>query len=231
MSLLQATDFFDLECYEHRSLFDNCQHVWEALGNLSSYLETFSYSPLTSSYPGVVFVNPEKISIGLGTVIEPGAYIEGPCIIGKGCQVRHGAYLRQNVITGDQCVIGHCTELKNVILLNKVHLAHLAYGGDSIYGNGCNLGAGVKCANLKLNGAQVIVHCLGNRYETGRRKLGAVIGDGGQLGCNSVTNPGTLLGKFCQIYPCTNFGGFAPAESIIRLEAKAVITSKSAIQS
>lgn len=224
--LLHASHFFDLDLYEHKSLFEGDQFVWEALAKLDAYFKAYTFLDKLKEYPGVTFANPESIHIGTGTIIEPGAYIEGPCIIGKRSLIRHGAYIRKNVITGDDCVIGHCTELKNAILLNDAHIAHLAYGGDSIFGNHCNLGAGVKCANLKLNDSLIVIHHEDKHYATNMRKLGAIVGDDAQLGCNSVTNPGTLIGKRTHLYPCTNFGGVAPEDALIRLESRAIIISK-----
>lgn len=224
--LLNASQFFELDQYEHKALFEGSLFVWEALAKLDAYFTEFSFSSKAQEYPGVTFVNPECIHIGLGTLIEPGAYIEGPCIIGEKCSIRHCAYIRKNVIAGNGCVIGHCTELKNVILLNHAHIAHLSYAGDSIFGNHCNLGAGVKCANLKLDESPIVIHHEGKHYATNRRKLGAIIGDGTQLGCNSVTNPGTLIGKRTHMYPCTNFGGIAPEDALIRSESRAVIIQK-----
>lgn len=223
---LQASYYFDLELYEHKKLFEGCQFVWEALNNLEGYFRSFPNFRILENYPGVTFVNPEAIYIGSGSKIEAGAYIEGPCIIGKRCTIRHSAYLRKNVITGDDCIIGHCTELKHCILLNKASIAHLAYGGDSIFGKGCNLGAGVKCANFKFNGSSIVIHHEGKSYATNLRKFGAIVGDYSQLGCNSVTNPGTLLGKGTHLYPCTNFGGVALENSLIRQESKAAIFSR-----
>lgn len=229
MTDLEIAYFFDLISFEHKVLFANCLYPWEALSNIEGYFETFFQNkPHCKAYTGVTLVHPEQIFVGEGTVIEPGAYIEGPCILGKNCTVRHAAYLRKNVIAGDGCVLGHSVELKNVILLNRAHIAHLSYVGDSIFGNDCNLGAGVKCANVKFDGSKIIVHANAKEYPTGFRKLGAIIGDRVQLGCNSVTNPGTLIGKDSYLYPCTNFGGVAPADSSIRLPHKALIFSKTA---
>lgn len=224
--LLQPSDYFDLDGYEHNALFEGNDYVWEALNKLEAYFKTYAFSERLGNYPGVTFVNPESIYIGPGTTVEAGAYIEGPCIIGRHCSIRHAAYIRKNVIAGDDCVIGHCTELKNVILLNKAHIAHLSYAGDSIFGNHCNLGAGVKCANLKFDDSPVVIFYEGQQYPTHLRKLGAIVGDHAQLGCNSVTNPGTLIGKKSFLYPCTNFGGVVPENSYVRLEYKPVILSK-----
>lgn len=169
--------------------------------------------------------NPENISIGKGTVLEPGVYIKGPCIIGENCTIRHGAYIRGNLITGNGCVIGHDTEIKNSVMLNHAQAAHFAYLGDSILGNRVNLGAGTKCANLKLDHKNIAVRFGERLIETGLKKFGAIIGDDSQTGCNSVTNPGTLFGKQVFCYPCLNVGGFVASKQLIRPSNKVVISS------
>lgn len=210
--LVSPTAFFILGHFTHAELFEGCTYVWEALERLSDYLKKQKLGKIEVEIPSSVHVvNPELISIGRGTVVEPGAYIQGPCIIGNNCQIRHGAYIRGHVIAGEACVIGHDTEIKHSILLDRVNAAHFNYVGDSILGNGVNLGAGVKCANLKLDHSPVTVVVQGERYKTGLKKLGAILGDGAQLGCNSVTNPGTLMGRGAIAYPCVNVQGFIPA--------------------
>jgi UDP-N-acetylglucosamine diphosphorylase / glucose-1-phosphate thymidylyltransferase / UDP-N-acetylgalactosamine diphosphorylase / glucosamine-1-phosphate N-acetyltransferase / galactosamine-1-phosphate N-acetyltransferase len=205
---LEPDLFFDLSSFAHRDLFAGCRFVWEALSRIQSYLAQHTLGEIQVDIPpGAFLANPELISIGKGSVVEPGAYIQGPCLIGEGCTVRHGAYIRGQFIAGDGCVIGHTTEVKNTVFLNGAHAAHFAYVGDSILGNRVNLGAGTKCANLRLDGGQVVVHFEGKRYPTGLRKFGAIIGDDGQVGCNAVTNPGTLLGKGVFCCPCLNVSG------------------------
>ncbi|MGZ3732828.1 MAG: UDP-N-acetylglucosamine diphosphorylase [Parachlamydiaceae bacterium] len=223
MFKLDIPTFFDLTKYAHRSFIENCDALWDPLSKLEPYLkECLKGNFPSSNYPGAILVNPDLIKIGQGTVVEPGAYIEGPCVIGDHCTIRHGAYIRGNVLAGNHCVIGHGTELKNTILLDHVHIAHLSYAGDSIFGNGCNLGAGAKCANLRFDGKPIVIHYQEQKYLTNRRKFGVIAGDHVQLGCNSVTNPGTLLGKGVYLFPCTNFGGVAPPHAMIQLEAKAI---------
>ncbi len=200
--------FFDLENFKHASLFEKYTYPWEALKNLSSYLKKQKLGNIEIFLDqGIYLVQPSLISIGKGTVIEPGVYIEGPCIIGENCVIRHGAYIRGGMICGDRCVIGHATEIKHSILLNDAKAAHFNYVGDSILGNGVNLGAGVKLANLRLDEKDIIISLNGEKVETGLKKLGAVIGDEASLGCNSVTNPGTLMGKMASCYPCMNVSG------------------------
>lgn len=223
-STLSASNFFNLSQFSHAKLFESSTYVWEALGKIHSYLKTQKLGKIEVEIPqGTFLINPELISIGEGTVIEPGAYIKGPCIIGKNCTIRHGAYIRGDVITGDGCVIGHDTEIKNTIMLNNAHAAHFAYLGDSILGNRVNLGAGTKCANLRLNNSVVEVFVENQKISTGLRKFGAIIGDDSQLGCNSVTNPGSLIGMKVFCYPCTNFGGVIPGNSLVKSEASFVV--------
>ncbi len=156
------------------------------------------------------------IQIGKGTVIEPGALIKGPTIIGDHTEVRQGAYVRGNCLIGDRCIVGHTTEMKSAIMLNDAKAGHFAYIGDSILGNAVNLGAGTKLANLKIVDFEMVIRVEGKEYKTGLRKLGAILGDNVQTGCNSVTSPGTLLGKNSLVYPCVNVsGGYHPNRSII----------------
>ncbi len=209
--------YFDTEAFTHHLLFDGCAYVWEALDRMGPYLENFRLGDIDGEISDSAYLtDPEMISIGKGTVIEPGAYIQGPCIIGSNCLVRHGAYIRGNVITGDHCIIGHDTEIKGSILLDKAQAPHFAYVGDSILGNRTNLGAGSKCANLRFDGKSVSIHINGETIDTGRRKLGVILGDSSELGCNSVPNPGTLMGRHSFAYPCMNFGGFVPSEKILK---------------
>ena len=217
LNMLSTERFFDLSAFEHRALFSGCTEVWQVLEKLESYLLHLPLGNIASvRQEGAFFIDPDQISIGEGTVIEPGAYIRGPCIIGRHCQIRHGAYIRGNVIVGDRCVVGHTTELKHSILLNHARAAHFAFVGDSILGNDVNLGAGVKCANLRLDGSEIVIRVEGGGRPTGRRKLGAIIGDGCQIGCNSVLNPGTTLGKNAICYPCINIGGMIAEGQVVR---------------
>lgn len=225
MNKFSPSYFFDLTNFAHASLFKDCTYVWEALSKIKLYLQNSSLGNIEVTVPeGVYLINPELISIGKGTVLEQGAYIKGPCIIGENCSVRHGAYIRGDFIAGNNCVIGHDTEVKNAVMLDKAQAGHFAYLGDTILGNYVNLGAGTKCANLKLDHQNVSVNIDGDLFDTGLKKFGAIIGDESQTGCNSVTNPGSLLGKQVCCYPCVNFGGFIASRQIIRPAQKAIIT-------
>jgi UDP-N-acetylglucosamine diphosphorylase / glucose-1-phosphate thymidylyltransferase / UDP-N-acetylgalactosamine diphosphorylase / glucosamine-1-phosphate N-acetyltransferase / galactosamine-1-phosphate N-acetyltransferase len=223
---LSSSYFFDYTQFFHKSIFQNDPFPWVVLQHLVPYLkdQLLGHHQGTIS-PSAYLIHPELISIGEGSIVEPGAYIQGPCIIGKHCVVRHGAYVRGNVLIGDHCVIGHDSEIKHSILLDKAHAAHFAYVGDSILGNEVNLGAGTKCANVKLDQKTINLHVGEQRIVTPMRKLGAIIGDKTQLGCNTVTNPGTLIGQSVRCYPCLNIEGYIPSYSLIKPSTKPLIIS------
>ncbi len=141
----------------------------------------------------------------------------GPTIIGENSVIRHGAYVRGNVVVGDDCVVGHTSELKGAILLNGSGAPHFNYVGDSILGNRVNLGAGTKLSNLKIIAGNVKVRIGDTEYDSGLRKFGAILGDNAQTGCNSVLNPGTLLGCGSMVYPNATVTGYVPPQSIVKL--------------
>lgn len=227
-SLLKAQNLFDLENFKHALLFENVEYVWEVLSLISKFLLSLPLGKIeTEVPPGVTLVNPETISIGKGTILEAGAYIKGPCWIGENCSIRQGAYIRGDLITGDSCVIGHVTEIKNALLLNHAHAAHFAYVGDSILGNHVNLGAGVKCANLKLDRAPITLSYREEKKNTGLKKFGAIMGDGCQIGCNTVLNPGTILGKNVDCYPNVTLGGVVESNQSIKNKDRLCFIAKS----
>jgi UDP-N-acetylglucosamine diphosphorylase / glucose-1-phosphate thymidylyltransferase / UDP-N-acetylgalactosamine diphosphorylase / glucosamine-1-phosphate N-acetyltransferase / galactosamine-1-phosphate N-acetyltransferase len=208
---------FSLEKYSHASLFEGCEYPWLALVNLKKYFENSALGKIEVPIPeGVMITNPELVSIGKGTEIEPGAYIKGPCIIGENCQVRHGAYIRGFVIIGNDCVVGHATEVKESIFLDGACASHFNYVGNSILGNNVNLGAGLICANLKLDNKNVFVYLEEKKIDTSFKKLGALVGDGSQLGAQCVLNPGTVIGKNVFCYPLLKISGYILPNSIIR---------------
>ena len=165
---------------------------------------------------GAVFLG-NKIALGAGVLVESGAMIKSPAIIGDRCEIRQGAYLRGGCLTGQRCVLGHTTEIKNTIFLDDAKAGHFAYLGDSILGNATNLGAGTKFANLRFLPGNVTIFFAGKNIDTGRRKLGAILGDGCQTGCNSVTSPGTLMARGSVLMPnATARGGYHKSKSILR---------------
>lgn len=233
--MLAPTDFFDLENLTEplASLFNDVNIVWEALNKIGDRLE--EVFPRQAAIVGHVengayLVNKESIYLGSGTYVEAGAYIEGPAYIGSECQIRHGAYIRGNVIAGDGCVLGHTSEFKNCILLPESTVPHFAYVGDSIIGRRVNLGAGTKLSNLSVLSSKEratgqrqtirirIPEMSENPIDTGLTKLGAILGDDVQTGCNVVTNPGSLVGKGTIIYANVSLPkGYWTGSQIIKL--------------
>ncbi|CAO0822501.1 Glucose-1-phosphate thymidylyltransferase [Desulfarculales bacterium] len=167
-------------------------------------------------HAGAVFMD-DQVHIAPGAVVEPGALLKGPTFIGPGTEVRQGAYLRGGCLVGRGCVVGHTSEIKNSAMLDGAKAGHFAYLGDSILGREVNLGAGTKLANLKIIDRPYRIKVGEEPYTIERRKFGAIMGDGCETGCNSVTNPGTVLGRRTLVAPCKSVpGGFYPAKSIIR---------------
>jgi UDP-N-acetylglucosamine diphosphorylase / glucose-1-phosphate thymidylyltransferase / UDP-N-acetylgalactosamine diphosphorylase / glucosamine-1-phosphate N-acetyltransferase / galactosamine-1-phosphate N-acetyltransferase len=232
--LLRPEDFFDLDGFEFDELFDGCEYVWEAISGIGKFALTYIATIDDNAIAGRVMTgahvaDTQTVIIGEGTVVEPGAYIEGPTIIGYDCQIRHGAYIRGNVVIGNNSIVGHSTEIKNSIMLNHSQAPHFAYIGDSILGNGAGLGAGTKLANLPMNGMKdpagkrrtIVLYIDGKEYDTGLVKFGAIVGDEAQTGCNVVTSPGCLIGKRTLIYPSVALdGGYYGSDQVIRLSQK-----------
>lgn len=218
MNEFAASSFFSLKRYAHASLWKEGLPVWSALLELENYfLFCTSYRIEVEIPPGVHLARPELISIGKGTILEPGVYIQGPCILGKECVIRHGAYLRGGVLAGDRCAVGHSAEIKHSILLDQANATHFTYVGDSILGNGVNLGAGVKCANLRLDRKEITVKTSSGKMKTGLKKMGAILGDHCQIGCNSVLNPGTVIGPYTLCPALVSLSGTLPSHAQVKL--------------
>ena len=195
------SDYFDLDAFEHRALFDGVTYVWEALDRLHDYLAAFKGRRIEGRVSPGAWLEGDDILIASGAHVDPTAYICGPAIIGPDAEVRHGAWIRGHAILGRGAVVGHATEVKNSIFLDGAKAGHFAYVGDSILGFGVNLGAGTKLANLKIVEGTVSLKTPAGLVDTGRRKLGAILGDGTETGCNSVTSPGALLAPRSRVYP------------------------------
>lgn len=214
---MESISLFCLDSYKYKSLFCGLKFPWEALEKLSAYLLEQKLGEIeVEIVPGVFLVKPLQISIGARTIIEPGAYIQGPCIIGCDCYVRSGAYIRENALIADGCTIGHGTEIKHSIFFNKAKAPHFNYVGDSVLGVNVNLGAGVKCANYRLDHQVISVYWGEQRITTRLKKLGACIGDRSLIGCNTVINPGTCIGKDVICHPNVTLHGYVPCKSLIK---------------
>ena len=222
--MFTAAELFDLTQTEHAALFDGCEFAWDALKKIEAHLAKVTRQNPPPRFPGASIG--DRVIIGAGTVVEPGALIKGPALIGKNCQIRHNAYVRENVLIGDDCVVGNASELKNALLFNGAQVPHYNYVGDSILGHKAHLGAGVICSNLKSLPGNVTILVDGQPLDTGLRKFGALIGDGAEVGCNSVLNPGSILGRGAIIYPGVNWRGFLPANNIAKNKAEIEVVGK-----
>ncbi len=213
--MFKPADLFDLSQSEHRAVFEGCPYAWEALNRLAAYIDRTLRPGLRNHCEGVAYIG-ERVFIGEGTEVEDGAMIKGPAIIGANCQVRHNAYIRENVIIGDNCVIGNSCELKNCLLFNRAVAPHFNYVGDSILGCGAHLGAGVKISNVKIMPGNVTVIVDGKPFDTGLRKFGALVGDGAEIGCNAVLNPGSIIGRGSTVYPNMSWRGVLPESRVAK---------------
>ena len=181
--------------------------VWDAIAELKHFLNGVA-EKIESEIPnGAVLLNKESICIGPGCVIEPGALIEGPCVIGPKCVVRFGAAVRASVLY-EGALVGHASEIKRSILLKGAKAPHFNYVGDAILGQNVNLGAGAKFANLRLDRKEICIKIKDRVLQTGLKKFGGVLGDGCQVGCNTLLNPGTLVAPNKMIAPCSKLQGF-----------------------
>jgi len=228
---LAPSDFFDLADFAHADLFADITFVWEALPRLKSYLETLvggkGHLLLGQVSPDAYLAANDDIVIGPGAVVEPGAFIAGPTYIGPGAHVRHGAYIRGNALIEAGSIVGHATEVKGSILLPGAYAPHFNYVGDSILGRAVNLGAGTKLSNLTVVSVKdpatgkrptLKITIADETFDTGLAKLGAILGDGAQTGCNSVLNPGVLIGRRCLVYANASLPkGYYPPDTIIKL--------------
>lgn len=225
--MFKPTDLFDLTQTEHAALFDGCEFAWDALKKLKAFIEARAKDAPPHAYGSHVFIG-QHVLIGEGTVIEDGAMIKGPAIIGRNCEIRHGAYIRDHVVVGDGCVIGNSSELKHSFLFNGCQVPHFNYVGDSILGHKAHLGAGVICSNLKSLPGNVTVEVNGQPHDTGLRKFGAMLGDKADIGCNSVLNPGTVIGRGTVMYPLTNWRGVAGPNRIVKNKAAVEVVERRA---
>lgn len=195
------------------------ERPWDLLGApLDALLAALPSQAIEIALDPRVHLSGDRIAIGAGTRIAAGVTIEGPVRIGRDCQLRPGAYLRGGVWLGDGCVVGANVEIKHAILLDGAHAPHLNYVGDSILGRGANLGAGAVLSNFRHDGGEIVIPDGDRRHATGRRKLGALLGDGVAVGCNSVLNPGTIVGAGSQVYTGVQLrSGVYPRASMIKL--------------
>jgi UDP-N-acetylglucosamine diphosphorylase / glucose-1-phosphate thymidylyltransferase / UDP-N-acetylgalactosamine diphosphorylase / glucosamine-1-phosphate N-acetyltransferase / galactosamine-1-phosphate N-acetyltransferase len=226
--MFRAADYFDLSEPEVAALFAGCEYVWEVLPALGRLVKELNAGrpPVGEVMPGA-YISERDVYVAEGAQVEPGAYILGPAYIGPGAVVRHGAFVRENVILMAGSVLGHAGEAKNSLFLPGAHAPHFNYVGDSVLGQKSNLGAGTKLSNLTVVSEKdpatgkrptIVLSWQGEAVDTGLAKLGAILGDGVQTGCNSVLNPGVLVGPRSLIYANLSLRkGIYPADTIIKL--------------
>lgn len=207
--MFHPSDYFDLTCTEHASLFEYDRPVWEVLSKIASYLQEQLQPAHHGRELGKPFIG-KNVFIGKNTIIEEGAMIKGPAWIGEGCELRKGCYIRENVIVGNRVVVGNSCELKNSLLFDEAQVPHFNYVGDSVLGFRSHLGAGVILSNVRLDRAEVSVTTPQEKIATGLKKFGAIVGDRAEIGCNSVLSPGSLIGRDSIIYPLTSWRGVLP---------------------
>lgn len=210
-------EFFDLNEFSPSEIFSEVRYPWDALKKIKDFILEYA-----KKLPGDYEQISEFVWIGKGTKVEGAAMIKGPAIIGYDCEIRNSAYIRENVLIGNNVVVGNSTEIKNSILFNKVQAPHFNYVGDSILGYKAHIGAGVICSNLKSTGGLVKIKYEGESIDTGLRKLGAILGDNVEVGCNSVCNPGTVIGKNSIVYPLSAVLGYIPEMCILKRDGKIV---------
>ena len=193
-------------------LFEGLTYPFEVLPKIGDYIKNVGPTLDKEVYEDLG----DNIWIAKSAKISPSAFIAGPCIIGENTEVRHCAFIRGNALVGNNCVVGNSTELKNVVLVGKVQVPHYNYVGDSVLGYGSHMGAGSITSNVKSDKTLVTVKNGGETLETGLKKFGAMIGDGVEVGCGSVLNPGTVIGKNTNIYPLSSVRGVVEANSIYK---------------
>lgn len=219
MITLKTSELYDTSHSLAKPLLDGCEYPWEALPKIKEFIIDLGKTLSADEYD-----NPEEnVWIAKSAVVAKSATVCGPCIIGKNTELRTGAFIRGAVIVGDGCVVGNSCELKNAILFDCVQVPHFNYVGDSILGFRSHTGAGAITSNVKSDKSLVCVKGEnGVSITTGLKKFGAMIGDCVEVGCNSVLNPGTVIGKNTNVYPLSSVRGSLPPNSIFKAEGNIV---------
>ena len=212
MQNLTVHHLYTLEETIASELFLQAEYPWEILPGIKNFILKLGETLPTDRYEK----KGEDVWIAKNAKVAPTAYINGPCIIDEEAEIRHCAFIRGNAIVGKGAVVGNSTELKNVILFNKVQVPHYNYVGDSILGYKAHMGAGSITSNVKSDKTLVVIKNGEEKIETGLKKCGAMLGDCVEIGCGSVLNPGTVIGKNSNVYPLSCVRGFVPENSIYK---------------
>ena len=218
MRELTVNELYDLNETIAKDIFDGVTYPWEVLPKIGDFIVELGKTLSKEEYDQVE----ENVWIAKSANVFPSAYIHGPAIIGKDAEVRHCAFIRGNAIVGEGAVVGNSTELKNVILFNKVQVPHYNYVGDSVLGYKAHMGAGSITSNVKSDKKLVVVKTPEGGIETGRKKFGAMLGDEVEVGCGTVLNPGSVVGRHTNIYQLSSVRGYVPAGSIYKRQGEVV---------
>ena len=212
METCKIKNLYNLEETIAKDLFEGAVYPWEVLPKIEAFILELGKTLSEDEYDCI----DGNIWIAKSATIAPTASITGPCIIGKNTEVRQSAFIRGKAIVGENCVVGNSTELKNVILFNNVQVPHYNYVGDSILGFKSHMGAGSITSNVKSDKTIVTINYQGEKLNTGLKKMGAILGNYVEVGCNSVLNPGTVIGRNSNIYPLSRVRGVVPENSIFK---------------
>lgn len=218
MDNIKITELCDLTKTMGRDYLGSFTYPFEALKGISELIIRLGESLDTSVYEK----RGENVWVARSAQIAPTAFIGGPCIIGENTEVRHCAFIRGSALVGNDCVVGNSVELKNVIIFDEVQVPHYNYVGDSILGYHSHMGAGSITSNVKADKTNVVIKSETDKIETGLKKVGAFLGDYAEIGCNSVLNPGTVIGRNSNVYPLSMVRGVVPANSIYKKKGEIV---------
>ena len=210
--MYKTKDLLDLDHTLAKEYLEQFEYPWEALGGIKELIIELGQKLSKDEYDEVS----ENVWVAKTAKIYPTAYLGAPCIIGPETEVRHCAFIRGSALVGKGCVVGNSVELKNVIIFNNVQVPHYNYVGDSILGFKSHMGAGSITSNVKSDRTLVVVKDNEEQIETGLKKFGAILGDHVEVGCNSVLNPGTVIGRYTNIYPVSRVRGVVPEHSIYK---------------
>lgn len=223
MDNIRITDLYDLSHTAAADYLKGFTYPWEALKGISELIISLGKNLDPNEYD-----NPsENVWVHKTAKVFPSAYLGAPCIIGANTEVRHCAFIRGSALVGENCVVGNSVELKNVIIFDNVQTPHYNYVGDSILGYKSHMGAGSITSNVKSDKTNVVIKSADEQLETGIKKIGAMLGDYVEVGCNSVLNPGTIIGRNCNIYPTSCVRGVIPEGCIWKTGGVVVKKNKS----
>lgn len=210
--MLKTKDLFDLSHTEASEYLGGFEYPWQALSGIKDFIISLGKTLSADEYNCIA----ENVWVHKTATVAPTAFIGAPCIIGEGTEVRHCAFIRGSALVGKNCVVGNSAELKNVILFDNVQTPHYNYVGDSILGYKAHMGAGSITSNVKSDSTLVVIRNGEEAAETGLKKCGAMLGDYAEIGCNTVLNPGTVIGRKSNVYPLSCVRGTVPPDSIYK---------------